>query len=237
MFLSSISAIDINIVVLLIILSYLLGSVPFGLVIGKVFCKKDIRQFGSKNIGSTNAIRVLGKKVGFFVFFLDVFKGMAVILLVKALGQAGIWTNPENIDIFIYGAPAIIGHCFSIFLNFKGGKAVATSLGVVLVLTPIPAIACLIIFLIILYSTGYVSLASTGATITVLTTTWILYFFGVQDATNFGLYFIAQPTLVVSILYSTLALLIILKHVKNYKRLWNGTESNFKKKNNVSSAL
>lgn len=213
--------------VLFIILSYVVGSIPFGIVIGKGICKIDIREHGSKNIGSTNAIRVLGKKVGFLVFFFDVFKGMFVIILLKLLASADIWTTP--IEYFFYGAAAIIGHCFSIFLDFKGGKAVATSLGVVLMLTPIPAIACLIVFLITLYTTGYVSLGSTFATITVIVSTWILYFFGVE-ATNFWDYFISSPTLLVCILYSILSLLIIIKHKKNYARLLKGTESNFKKK-------
>ena len=230
MILSVLPAADICIAVLLIILSYLLGSIPFGLVIGKTVCKKDIRLYGSKNIGSTNAIRVLGKKIGFIVFFLDVFKGMAVILLIYLLEATGLWHNPEAIDLFFYGAPAIIGHCFSIFLNFKGGKAVATSLGVVLVLTPVPAIACLIVFLIVLYSTGYVSLASTGATLTVIITTWILYCCGIEDVTHVGWYLIAKPTLTLTVLYSVLSLLILFKHIKNYKRLSQGTESNFKKK-------
>ena len=108
--------------VLFIILSYLIGSIPFGIVLGKGICHIDIREHGSKNIGSTNAIRVLGKKVGFLVFFCDVFKGMAVIILLKILATAGIWQTP--IEYFFYGAAAIIGHCFSIFLDFKGGKAV-----------------------------------------------------------------------------------------------------------------
>ncbi len=228
MFHTALSALDISIVIFFIILSYILGSIPFGLVIGKCFCHKDIREFGSKNIGSTNAIRVLGKKVGFFVFFMDVFKGMAVILLLKLLDATHVWHNP--IDPFFYGAVAILGHCFSIFLNFKGGKAVATSLGVVLVLTPIPAFSCLIVFLIVLYTTGYVSLSSTGATVTVIVTTWILYAFGVENASDFGTYFIAKPTLLLCILYSVLAWLIIIKHFKNYKRLIQGTENNFKKK-------
>lgn len=228
MFHTALSALDISIVIFFIILSYILGSIPFGLVIGKCFCHKDIREFGSKNIGSTNAIRVLGKKVGFFVFFMDVFKGMAVILLLKLLDATNVWHNP--IDPFFYGAVAILGHCFSIFLNFKGGKAVATSLGVVLVLTPIPAFSCLIVFLIVLYTTGYVSLSSTGATITVIVTTWILYAFGIENASDFGTYFIAKPALLLCILYSVLAWLIIIKHFKNYKRLIQGTENNFKKK-------
>ncbi|MDE6584263.1 MAG: glycerol-3-phosphate 1-O-acyltransferase PlsY, partial [Anaeroplasmataceae bacterium] len=159
-------ALDIVISIILIILAYIIGSIPFGVVLGKLICKKDIRQYGSKNIGTTNAIRVLGKKVGFLVFFCDVLKGAFVIILVKVLTYTKAWINPEQVDLFLYGAAAILGHSFSIFLNFKGGKAVATSLGVVLVLTPIPAIACLIIFAIIFKTTKYVSLASTGATLT-----------------------------------------------------------------------
>ena len=223
-------ALDIVIVILFIILSYLIGSIPFGVVLGKLICKKDIREYGSKNIGTTNAIRVLGKKVGFLVFFCDVLKGAFVMIIIKILSTTKVWVSPEQIDLFIYGAPAIIGHSFSIFLDFKGGKAVATSLGVVLFLTPIPAIACLIIFGVVFYTTKYVSLASTGATITVIATAWLLYAFGVSEVTNFGLYFIAKPTLAVAILYSILAMLIIIKHIKNYKRLLNGTENSFRKK-------
>lgn len=223
-------ALDIIIGIIFIIISYTIGSIPFGVVLGKAICKKDIRQYGSKNIGTTNAIRVLGKKVGYLVFFCDVFKGMFVILLIKLLEATGAWHNPAQIDIFIYGAAAIIGHCFSIFLGFKGGKAVATSLGVVLILTPIPAITCLIIFAIVFYITGYVSLASTGATFDVIITTWLLYAFGVENVTNFGYYFISKPSLLLAILYSILACLILVKHIKNYRRLLHGTENSFKKK-------
>jgi len=214
--------------VLFLLLSYVIGSIPFGIVVGKLFKHIDIREYGSKNIGSTNAIRVLGKKIGYIVFFLDVFKGMFVIIILKILEATNVYQTPIN--LFYYGAMAIIGHCFSIFLDFKGGKAVATSLGVVLILTPIPAIACLIVFVIILYSTGYVSLASTGATITVIVSTWLLYAFGLDVSTNFFDYFITSPGLLVSVLYSILSLLIIFKHFKNYKRLLNGTENSFKKK-------
>lgn len=222
-------ALDIVICVMFLILSYIVGSIPFGLVIGKGIKKIDIREHGSKNIGSTNAIRVLGKKVGYLVFFMDVFKGMFVILILKILETCNIYHSP--IDFFFYGAVAIIGHCFSIFLNFKGGKAVATSLGVVLILTPIPAICCLIIFLICLYATGYVSIASTGATITVIVTTWILYACGIKEPNGILEYFIASPGILLSTLYSILSLLIIVRHFKNYKRLLNGTENSFKKKN------
>lgn len=220
---------DIIISITFLLLAYIIGSIPFGVVLGKWICKKDIRQYGSKNIGTTNAIRVLGKKVGFLVFFCDVFKGAFVLILIKILEQTKVWISPKEIDLFFYGAAAILGHSFSIFLNFKGGKAVATSLGVVLFLTPIPAVACLIIFGIIFYTTKYVSLASTGATFTVILTTWLLYAFGVKDISNFGLYFIAKPSLILSILYTVLAGMILLKHIKNYKRLINGTENRFTK--------
>ena len=220
-------ALNITIAVILLIISYLLGSIPFGVLIGKKIKGIDIRQHGSKNIGSTNAIRVLGKPVGYLVFLCDVFKGMAIIILVKILEACGLWISP--IDYLYYGALAIIGHSFSIFLNFKGGKAVATSLGVVLILSPLTAILCLIVFLIALYASGYVSVASTLATITVVTVGWILHFVGIEP-TNFFEYFIGSVSLPLALFFSIMGLLIILKHIKNYKRLLNGTENSFKKK-------
>ncbi len=219
-------ALNITIAVILLIISYLLGSIPFGVLIGKKIKGIDIREHGSKNIGSTNAIRVLGKPVGYLVFLCDVFKGMAIIILVKILEACGLWISP--IDYLYYGALAIIGHSFSIFLNFKGGKAVATSLGVVLILSPLTAILCLIVFLIALYASGYVSVASTLATITVVTVGWILHFVGIEP-TNFFEYFIGSVSLPLALLFSIMGLLIILKHIKNYKRLLNGTENSFKK--------
>ena len=220
-------ALNITISVLLLILSYLLGSIPFGVLIGKKFKGIDIREHGSKNIGSTNAIRVLGKKIGYLVFLCDVFKGMAVIILVKILASTGVWVTP--IDELYYGALAIIGHSYSIFLDFKGGKAVATSLGVVLILSPLVAILCLIAFYIALKFTGYVSVGSTAATITVISCGWILHFVGITP-TNFLEYFIGKVSLPLALLFSLMGLLIILKHIKNYKRLINGTENSFKKK-------
>ena len=220
-------ALNITISVLLLILSYLLGSIPFGVLIGKKFKGIDIREHGSKNIGSTNAIRVLGKKIGYLVFLCDVFKGMAIISLVKILASTGVWVTP--IDELYYGALAIIGHSYSIFLDFKGGKAVATSLGVVLILSPLVAILCLIAFYIALKFTGYVSVGSTAATITVISCGWILHFVGITP-TNFLEYFIGKVSLPLALLFSLMGLLIILKHIKNYKRLINGTENSFKKK-------
>ncbi len=218
---------NILIAIVLLILSYLIGSIPFGLVIGKIFKHMDIRQYGSGNVGSTNAIRVLGKKVGYLVFFFDVFKGAAIIILVKILEANGIWISP--IEHFWYGAVSILGHTFSIFLGFKGGKAVATSLGVVLMTCPLGAILCVIVFLVFLYATGYVSLGSTFATLTVLITVWVMHFVGLEP-TGFLEFLIGKTSISLCILLSFIAALIILRHTKNYKRLLNGTENSFKKK-------
>jgi len=116
---------------LLMILSYFLGSIPSGLIIGKVFKNIDIREHGSKNTGATNAIRVLGFKTGIFAFIFDVMKGALVIALVFFLKDKSLYIVSEyNINISsIYGMAAVIGHVFPIYINFKGGKAVATSAG------------------------------------------------------------------------------------------------------------
>lgn len=225
----AIPAETISITIILLIISYLIGSIPFGLVLGKGICKIDISKEGSGNIGSTNAIRILGKKVGFTVFACDVLKGMIVILLVRnILEPLGVYTSP--IDYLYFGIAAILGHVFSIYLNFKGGKAVATSLGVVLVLTPLPAILCLIIFGLTLYTIGYVSVSSTCATLTVVISAWILHFVGLDVNQASWLFVIAKPSLLVCILYSIMGCLIIAKHFKNYKRIINGTESNILRK-------
>ena len=219
---------NIIITVIILIISYLLGSIPFGLIIGKAIKGTDIRQYGSKNIGSTNAIRVLGKPTGFLVFACDVLKGMIGIGIVKILVACNVM--PLLIPEILFGIAAILGHSFSIFLDFKGGKAVATSLGVVLMICPLAAILCLIAFYLTLKISGYVSLASTFATLTVFITTLVLFICGVPNADNFLTYFIAKQDLVVLILIGCVATLIIVKHRKNYKRLLNGTENSFKKK-------
>ena len=226
------STIDAIIAVVLLITAYIIGSIPFGIVVGKGIKHIDIREYGSKNIGTTNAIRVLGKKLGLFVFALDVFKGIVIILLVKLLGIYGVYNSP--IDDIFYGVAAIIGHGFPIFLNFKGGKVVATSLGVILVISPTAALVCLVVFYLTLKLSGYVSLASTFATLSVFTVALILYFVGVTP-TNFGEYFIVQTSLTKMILISLTALLIIVKHRKNYVRLIKGTENSFKKKKEIKA--
>lgn len=216
----------ISLSVILIILSYIIGSMPFGIWIGKSITGIDVREHGSKNIGTTNCIRVLGKKVGFLVFFFDVLKGMFVILLVRLLFERfDLVLNHKYLPYIVYGVAAILGHSFSIFLHFKGGKSVATSLGVVIALCPMAAIACLIVFGLVLVITGYVSLCSTFAAIAVVAVCWILYFFGFDSG-----WILENPGLINSIVFSVVALFLIWKHRSNYKRLINGTENSFKKK-------
>ncbi|MGM9971681.1 MAG: glycerol-3-phosphate 1-O-acyltransferase PlsY [Anaeroplasmataceae bacterium] len=217
-------ALNITLSIAFLLLSYVIGSMPFGLWIGKAITGIDVREHGSKNIGTTNCIRVLGKKVGFLVFFFDVLKGMFVIILVRYILE-NFTSFDSKIPYLFYGLSAIIGHTFSIFLKFKGGKGVATSLGVVFILCPLAAINCLIVFGIVLLLTGYVCLCSSAAAIAVVTTGWLLYAFGPDN--NF---IIGNPGLDVCILFSIVATFLIYKHKSNFKRLINGTENCFKKK-------
>lgn len=224
-----INATTIILSIVLLIVSYLLGSIPFGLVIGKTITGIDVREHGSKNIGTTNCIRVLGKKVGYTVFFFDVLKGAIVIILVKYLFEPLNIMEPMIPYIF-YGLAAIIGHLFSIYLKFKGGKAVAVSLGVVMALTPLAGINCLIVFGLVFVLTGYVCLCSSFAALTVGTTVWILHFVG-YNGTNGGLeYLFGRPDWFTVGLYTILVFVLIFKHKENFKRLKNGTENCFKKK-------
>lgn len=221
-------AIKVSLSVILVIISYVIGSMPFGIWIGKSITKIDVREHGSKNIGTTNVIRVLGKKVGFLVFFFDVLKGAFVIVLVRLLFERfNLVLDHNHFPYIIYGAAAILGHSFSIFLKFKGGKSVATSLGVVIALCPMAAIACLIVFGIVFVISGYVSLCSTFAAIAVVSVCWILYFFGLDSG-----WILENPGLVNCIVFSVIGLFLIWKHRSNYKRLLNGTENSFKKKKN-----
>lgn len=208
------------ITIILLVSGYLLGSIPFGLIMGKLN-GVDIREHGSKNIGTTNTIRVLGKPKGLTAFIFEVLKGAIIIILVKIFESYDIYEpfKFNGITIYVlYGAPAIFGHILPIYLKFKGGKAVAVSLGVVLSITPIPAALCLVAFLILVYGTGYVSLGSTAAAITVSVSTWIIH----------------SDDLITCILYTILAGLLLFKHKSNYKRLLNGTESNFKTKKKLN---
>lgn len=183
------------------LVAYLLGSIPSGLWIGQYFFQKDIRQFGSGNLGSTNAFRVLGKKAGSVVLFCDVFKGfLAMVLAMTVFKQDSL--SPLWIASF-----AVIGHTFPLFASFKGGKAVATFAGMILAYQPLLLLYGLIIFLALLAITRMVSLTamvtiSAGVLLSLLFNDWTL--------TAFAL---------------AIDIFIIYRHRSNIQRILNGTEN------------
>ena len=186
----------------LLILSYLIGSIPFALIIGKTFFDIDIRNHGSGNIGTTNTFRILGKKAGIIVLILDFLKGMIPVYIAMLV-------NTE-LPLILVGLCAALGHVYSIFLKFKGGKAVATGAGVILAVQPLIFLVLLTAFLITLYIFKYVSLGS----IVGVTTLFILSLF--TDDLTFK---------IVSLL---LLIIIIYKHLSNIKRIMNKTEPKVK---------
>lgn len=181
------------------VLAYLLGSIPSGVWIGKLFYQKDIREYGSGNTGATNTFRILGVKAGIVALILDVLKGTAATLL-------PIYLNTNIHPVFI-GFFAILGHIYSAYIHFKGGKAVATSAGVALALHPIFLLIFVGVFLIILFLSSTVSLASISAVF----------------LAAIGSLFIDDPLF--SVVVWLLALIILYLHRENIKRLRKGTES------------
>ena len=198
------------ITVLLILIAYVLGSIPNALWVGKTFKNIDVREHGSKNTGSTNAARVLGAKLGIFTLILDILKGALPTYLGIVLGANLLTriTGIDKLDIIVIGMAAILGHTFSLFLKFKGGKAVATTLGVFLVLVPYAILILLVIFFVIFGLTRYVSLASIISAVVL----------------PIAVYFTTRhiPLTVLGII---IGLLVIMRHKENIKRLINGTES------------
>ncbi|MGN7563625.1 UNVERIFIED_CONTAM: glycerol-3-phosphate 1-O-acyltransferase PlsY [Staphylococcus aureus] len=198
-------------IIVMLLLSYLIGAFPSGFVIGKLFFKKDIRQFGSGNTGATNSFRVLGRPAGFLVTFLDIFKGFITVffplwLPVHADGPIStFFTNGLIVGLF-----AILGHVYPVYLKFQGGKAVATSAGVVWGVNPILLLILAIIFFIVLKIFKYVSLASIVAAICCVIGSLII-----QD----------YILLVVSFLVS---IILIIRHRSNIARIFRGEEPKIK---------
>lgn len=193
----------------IIICAYLIGSIPSALWIGKFFYQTDIRQHGSSNLGTTNTFRVLGKKPGIAVLLIDILKGTAAVLLPLLPLFAESTVHP-----LILGIIAVAGHMFPIFAKFRGGKAVATSAGVILGYNLPLFLVLLAVFLISLKTTKMVSLTSmitATAAMIYVTIYWIV-------TGNFALF----------ILISFLASFIFYRHRENIKRIKNGTEPKIK---------
>ncbi|MFZ2200846.1 MAG: glycerol-3-phosphate 1-O-acyltransferase PlsY [Leptotrichiaceae bacterium] len=198
------------ITVLLILIAYVLGSIPNALWVGKTFKNIDVREHGSKNTGSTNAARVLGAKLGIFTLILDILKGALPTYLGIVLGADLLtrMTGIDKLDVIVIGMAAILGHTFSLFLKFKGGKAVATTLGVFLVLVPYAILILLVVFFVIFGLTKYVSLASIVSAVALPITVYL-----------------TTRHIPLTILGIIIGLLVIIRHKENIKRLINGTES------------
>lgn len=185
----------------LLILAYLLGSFPTGVIVGKTFFQRDIRDYGSGNIGTTNTFRVLGPRAGVFVFLIDFFKGTIATLLPVFFKLGPHWL------CLIFGLAAILGHAFSIFLKFKGGKAVATSAGFLLGYNLQFFGICALIFFPLLFLTSMVSLTSLIAVVLIFIAS--LFF----------------KDLALSIMAGTLIILIYWSHRTNIKRIISGKEN------------
>ena len=204
-------------IVLTFIAAYLLGSIPTAVWIGKTFYGIDVRDHGSGNAGATNALRVLGTRVGVVVLLIDALKGVAAVSL-SWLVQGSFFSEEWFVMYqLLLGALALTGHVFPVLAGFRGGKGIATLAGIVTVLFPGAVLICLVVFLLVFMPTRYVSLGSISAAIVFpVAVIWIL---------NISL----LPKVVFSIL---VAFFVILTHTKNIKRLLQGNENriSFKKK-------
>jgi glycerol-3-phosphate acyltransferase PlsY len=196
--------------VLLIILAYLIGSIPTAVWVSRYFFDIDIRDYGSGNAGATNVFRVLGPKWGTWVMIADMMKGFIAVKLALLLPQ---YTDSEmqlqNLQLGL-GMAAVLGHIFPIWAGFKGGKGVATLFGIVLGISPWTAISCVGIFGLVLYLTRFVSLSSILASLAF--PIFILVIFNVDNPT-YRIFAVA------------IALLVLLTHQKNIGRLLKGVES------------
>lgn len=196
-------------VLILISTAYLLGSIPTAVWIGKAFYGIDVREFGSGNAGATNTFRVLGKRAGIPVLLIDILKGSLAVSLSYFSGFETGSADFTTLQLGL-GLASLIGHIFPVFAGFRGGKGVATILGVVLFVAPVSCSMSLGVFLIVLMTSRYVSLSSISAGI-------CFPFF-----LNFVMKNHDQTLMIFSIL---VALLLVITHKKNIVRLWNRQES------------
>ena len=193
-------------------LAYLLGSIPFGYLLVRIFRKQDIRATGSGNIGATNVARSGAKGLGILTLILDALKGFVAVVLAQHI--AAPYGFPQAYDIAVAAAlAAVLGHCFPVWLGFRGGKGVATALGVFFALVPLTTVLYLLaVFLVIVLITRYVSLASIVAAA-------LFPLFALPHAPA------KTPILVAG--YILIPLIVIAKHHQNIRRLLSGTENRF----------
>ncbi len=206
---------------IIILISYLLGSIPTSIILSKVFGGIDIREHGSGNAGGTNVVRVLGWKIGIFVMIIDVLKGTVATAWVSQMQLI----NSNTVSIFdpfmlsvICGIAAIIGHVWTIFAKFRGGKGVATGMGMMIALSPTDISVGVIIFIIIVSLTKYVSVGSMFGVASIVLSIFIRK--NIFNAEIQGYEILLWST-------SLISLFIIYTHRANIKRLLSGTENKF----------
>jgi len=195
---------------ILIIIAYLIGSIPTALIISKEFFGIDIRDYGSGNMGATNTFRVLGSKYGTMVMIMDIAKGVLAVSLFNFIAYYH-HNELERTNFMIgLGLAAVIGHIFPIFAGFKGGKGVATLFGMLLAVQPVIAISCVGVFLLVLFLTRYVSLSSIlGAIMLPISVLWIWN----------------EHEVIYRIFAVLVGLLVVFTHQKNISRILRGIES------------
>lgn len=213
-------------VIISIILGYLLGSIPFGLVIGKLFFHKDVREYGSHNSGGTNTGRVLGKKIGLLVIILDALKCFIAILLnmlIFKLFFKELGIKQYSICTMITGFFVAFGHCYPLFAKFKGGKAVATIAGFIATVNWLVFLISASVFFLVYYLSKYVSLGSIACSTFGTILCWIPFILG---STKFpGLAFGIRYTIAIPLAFSVTTALLIYRHRANIKRIINKEEA------------
>ena len=194
---------------LLFIISYLIGAIPTGVILSRIFGQGDLQRQGSKNIGATNVSRVMGKKWGILTLLGDVLKGMIAVWI----GQWGLSSFPGSAGypLAVVAFGAFLGHCFPVYLSFKGGKGVATALGIFLIISPPVVLLAIPIFIITTYLGKFVSLGSMVSAVSFLILLGYLHY--------------PSETVVLSLF---IASGIILKHHENIKRIFRGEEKSWK---------
>jgi len=192
-------------ILLLILAAYLVGAIPTGVILARLAGIEDIRKVGSGNIGATNVYRTAGRKLGVLTLLGDALKGLLPVLAVQLTGRF----TPEVIALV--AAAAFLGHCYPVYLGFKGGKGVATALGILLVLSPLTVLVAFVLFALLLWRFRYVSLGSISAAASAPLTVLLS---GGATATFAVTLFIAA--------------LIIWRHRANIERLLKGTENRFR---------
>jgi len=191
--------------ILIMIAIYLIAAIPTGVVLSRLMGGEDVRQKGSGNIGATNVYRVAGKLAGVLTLVGDTLKGFLPLLAFKT------WLEPTPTQLGIASAIAILGHCYPVYLKFKGGKGVATALGIFLVISPKAVFFALIVFILTVAITRYISL---GSVLAALSAPLVILLLNHQQPVFLATLFIAA--------------LVIWRHNSNIRRLLDGTENRFK---------